>query len=259
MAIQVADQASGGDRTTLGPELAQHRAELTGHCQRILGSASDAEDAAQETLVKAWRALDRFECRASTRTWMYRIATNVCLDMLDSRRRHPPPIDVRSGSPAESSSAVSPGAGGLESAGCNGARDTLDPAELAIRRDSIRLAFVVAFRRLPPRQRAVLILRDVLCWTSVDVAEWLGTTVAAVNSALQRARATLATRDSAAAPRTRSTRVEHDELLLTGYVEAFDRLNVDALVALLHDDATASSMLTSQPTDRPSPPSATSN
>jgi RNA polymerase sigma factor (sigma-70 family) len=186
--------------------------------------------------VKAWRAFDRFECRASTRTWIYRIATNVCLDMLDSRRRHPPPIDIRSGSPAESSgAAVSLGTGGLESAGCNGAWDTLDPAELAIRRDSIRLAFVVAFRRLPPRQRAVLILRDVLCWTSVDVAERLGTTVAAINSALQRARATLATRDSTALPRTRSTGVEHDELLLAGYVDAFDRLTVDALVSLLHD------------------------
>jgi RNA polymerase sigma-70 factor (ECF subfamily) len=259
MVIQVADEASGGDRTTLGPELAQHRAELTGHCQRILGSATDAEDAAQETLVKAWRAFDRFEGRARTRTWIYRIATNVCLDILDSRRRHPPPIDIRSGSPAESSAAaLSLATGRLESARCNGAWDTLDPAELAIRRDSIRLAFVVAFRRLPPRQRAVLILRDVLCWTSLDVAERLGTTVAAVNSALQRARATLATRDSAAVPRNRSTKVDRDELLLATYVDAFDRLNVDALVSLLHDDATAaSSTLVSQPADRPSPPSET--
>src|SRR5262245_18697456 len=234
MAILVAERSSSGDRATLDGELAQHRAELTGHCQRILGSASDAEDALQETLVKAWRAFDRFEGRANTRTWIYRIATNVCLDILDSRRRHPPPIDIRSGSPAESSAAaMSLRTGGLKS-GCNDTWDTLDPAELATRRDSIRLAFAVALRRLPPRQRAVLILRDVLCWTSVDVAARLETTVAAVNSALQRARATLATPDSASAPPTRSTRFEHHEPLLAGYVDAFDRLNVDALVSLLH-------------------------
>jgi RNA polymerase sigma-70 factor, ECF subfamily len=215
------------------PELAQHRGWIADHCRRILGSASEAEDAAQETLVKAWRALDRFECRASSQSWMYRIATNVCLDFLASQRRRARPIDLRSGSPAESAVAL---AVARTTADTRGSRETLDPADLAIRAESIRLAFDAALH-LPPRQRAVLILRDVLRWRSVEVAEWLGTTVVAVNSALQRARSTLATRDTTAVPSPRPAPGEHEDLLAR-YVDAFDRLDVDTLVSLLHTDAT---------------------
>jgi len=231
MSNVVAKRPDEGDRADLTPELAQHRAWVTGHCRRILGSVSDAEDAAQETLVKAWRGFDRFERRASPRTWMYRIATNVCLDILASQRRRAQPIDLRSGSLAESDGTA------VSTADRHGSSDTVDPAELAIRREEIRFAFVTAFQHLPPRQRAVLILRDVLRWTSVDVAERLGTTVAAVNGALQRARATLAARDPTVVPRARSGAVEHKDLLAR-YVDAFDRLDVETLVSLLHEDAT---------------------
>jgi len=238
MSNVVARRPTEGDRAALIPELAQHRAGLTGHCRRILGSASDAEDAAQETLVKAWRAFDRFERRASAQTWMYRIATNVCLDILASQRRRAQPIDLRSGSFADSAgAAVSRHAAYRTTADRHGSWDTFDPAELAIRRESIRFAFLTALQHLPPRQRAVLILRDVLRWTSVDVAERLGTTVAAVNSALQRARATLAALDPSTVPRARSGAFEHEDLLAR-YVDAFDRLDVETLVSLLREDAT---------------------
>jgi RNA polymerase sigma-70 factor, ECF subfamily len=230
----VAERPSVGDRPALIPELAQHRASLTGHCRRILGSASDAEDAAQETLVRAWRAIDRFECRASSKTWMYRIATNVCLDILASRQRRAQPIDLRSGSPA---AGLSWRGVHQTTADRHGRWDVVDPAELAIRRESIRLAFATALRHLPPRQRAVLILRDVLRWTAVDVAKRLGTTVAAVNGALQRARATLAARNRIAVPPARSAAGE-DEDLLARYVEAFDQLDVERLVSLLQEDVT---------------------
>jgi RNA polymerase sigma-70 factor, ECF subfamily len=238
MSNVVARRPSEGDRAALIPELAQHRAGLTGHCRRILGSASDAEDAAQETLVKAWRAFDRFERRASPQTWMYRIATNVCLDILASQRRRAQPIDLLSGSLADpAGAAVSRRAAYRTTADRHGSWDTFDPAELAIRRESIRFAFLTALQHLPPRQRAVLILRDVLRWTSVDVAERLGTTVAAVNSALQRARATLAALDPSTVPRARSGAFEHEDLLAR-YVDAFDRLDVETLVSLLREDAT---------------------
>ena len=234
----VAERPSVGDRAALIPELAQHRAWLTGHCRRMLGSASDAEDAAQETLVRAWRAFDRFECRASSKAWMYRIATNVCLDILASRRRRAQPIDLRSGSPAPSAdAALSRRAVHQTTADRHGRWDVVDPAELAIRRESVRLAFATALRHLPPRQRAVLILRDVLRWTALDVAKRLGTTVAAVNGALQRARATLAARNRIAVPPARSAAGE-DKDLLARYVDAFDRLDVETLVSLLHEDAT---------------------
>jgi RNA polymerase sigma-70 factor, ECF subfamily len=218
-------------------ELAQHRTWLTGHCRRILGSAFDAEDAAQETLLKAWRSFDRFERRASEKTWIYSIATNVCLDMLAARRRVEP-RDLRSGWPAASGgAAVAWRAAHQTTAGHPGSPDAIDPAEQAIRRESIRLAFMTAVRHLPPRQRAVLILRDVLRWSSVDVAERLGTSVAAVNSALHRARATLAARDRVAGAPARPA-APGDEDLLARCVDAFDRLDVDRLVSLLHEDAT---------------------
>jgi RNA polymerase sigma-70 factor, ECF subfamily len=211
----------------LSPELAQHQAELTGHCYRILGSASETEDAVQETLVRAWRAFDRFEGRASPRTWLYCIATNVCLDMLTSRQRRARPIDLSPRSPADPSRGVTVlhCTGTEPSAESSGTRETDDPAELAIGRESNRLAFVTALRHLPPRQRAVLILRDVLRWTAVEVAELLETTVAAVNSALQRARSTLAARDLTAVERTQTVRAEHQKLLAR-YVDAFDVLRL---------------------------------
>jgi RNA polymerase sigma-70 factor, ECF subfamily len=217
------------------PELTQQRGWIANHCRRILGSASDAEDAAQEALVKAWRALDRYEGRASSQSWMYRIATNVCLDFLASQRRRALPVDLRSGSPAESAVAF---AVARTTADTRGSRETLDPADLTIRAESIRLAFDTALQ-LPPRQRAVLILRDVLRWRSVEVAEQLGTTVVAVNSALQRARSTLASRDPTAVRPARPPAApgEHEDLLAR-CVDAFDRLDVDTLVSLLHEDAT---------------------
>jgi RNA polymerase sigma-70 factor (ECF subfamily) len=234
----VATRPRQGDRAALIPELAQHRDWLTGHCRRILGSPLDAEDAAQETLVKAWRSFDDFECRASPRTWMYSIATNVCLDMLASRRQRAQPIDLGSAGPAASGDpGVSWRVAHPTTGDTHGRRDVLDPAELAIRREAIRLAFVTALRHLPPRQRAVLIMRDVLCWTSVDVGKRLGTTAVAVNSALQRARATLADRRRTAVPSARAPAGEHEDLLAR-YVDAFDRLDVETLVSLLHEDAT---------------------
>jgi RNA polymerase sigma-70 factor (ECF subfamily) len=169
---------------------------------------------------------------------MCRIATNVCLDILASQRRRAQPIDLRSGSLADSAGAAgSRRAASWATADRHGSWDRFDPAELAIRKESIRFAFVTALQQLPPRQRAVLILRDVLRWTSVDVAERLGTTVAAVNSALQRARATLAARDPTAVPQARSGAVDHEDLLAR-CVDAFDRLDVETLLSLLDEDAT---------------------
>jgi RNA polymerase sigma-70 factor (ECF subfamily) len=233
--------AGAGGPEDLERRLEQHRVELTGYCYRMLGSSFEAEDAVQETMIRAWRGFDRFEGRSSLRSWLYRIATNVCFDMLDGRQRRARPVDLGPMSSADATlgpplaettwiepvpdDRVVPDAG--------------DPAEVAVARETIRLAFVAALQHLPAQQRAVLILREVLRWKASEVAELLGTSVAAVNSALQRARATLAATDLAAddppAP------VDHeDEALVARYVDAFERYDLDSLVALLHEDVTHS-------------------
>src|SRR3954452_8553305 len=175
-------------------ELDAHRRELTGYCYRMLGSGSEAEDAVQETLLRAWKAMDRFEGRSSVRSWLYRIATNVCLDMLRTPQRRARAMDLGGSVPAED------GLGPIlpESAWIMPIADDRiipvngDPSEVADARESVRLAFVAALQHLPARPRAVLILREVLRWQATEVAELLDTSVASVNSALQRARATLA-------------------------------------------------------------------
>ena len=175
--------------SALAPDLDTHRRELTGYCYRMLGSAFDAKDAVQETFVRAWRSLDRFEGRAALRSWLYRIATNVCLDMLTSRKRRVLSIDMGPASTADALlGSVLPDATWIEPVPDDRAVPLGgDPADVAVLRESIRLACVAALQYLPPRQRAVLILREVLRWRAEEVAALLETTVASVNSLLQRA------------------------------------------------------------------------
>ena len=227
-------------RDTIELQLETHRRELTGYCYRMLGSGFEAEDAVQETMVRAWRGIEQFEGRSALRSWLYRIATNVCLDMVNGPQRRARPMDL---SPSGTADAVL--APGLpESTWVQPVADdrvlpeTGDPAELAAARETIRLAFVAALQHLPPRQRAVLILREVLRWQASEVAELLDTSVASVNSALQRARATLGTVDHerAGPPKVDDRQRE----LLARYVDAFERYDMDSLVALLHEDATFS-------------------
>lgn len=233
-------ERDGGARTAdLEAQLDGYRKELTGYCYRMLGSSFDAEDAVQTALVRAWRALDRFDGRSSLRTWLYRITHNVCLDMLRGKQRRAMPMDmgpvstadVTLGEPLAGETWLEPIATGRAVA------DDIDPAERAVQSEAIRLAFVAALQELPPKQRAVLILREVLRWPAVDVAALLDTTVAGVNSALQRARATL-DRDDRLTPETVDGEVERD--LLGRYVAAFEAFDVDGLIALLHEDATHS-------------------
>jgi RNA polymerase sigma-70 factor, ECF subfamily len=217
--------------------LEQYRPALTGHCYRMLGSTFDAEDAVQDTMVRAWQALDRFEERASLRTWLYRIATNVCLDARRSRRRRP--VEEGPAGTVESTLDARPRSYWLEPI-----PDTLalpsdaSPFEQAALRQSIRLAFVAALQHLPPRQRAALLLTDVLGWSASEVASCLATSVPAVNSALQRARATLADRNVSLP--SGDALPDESEDLVDRYVEAFRRYDVDALVALMREDATLS-------------------
>jgi RNA polymerase sigma-70 factor (ECF subfamily) len=222
-------------------EFEQHRAELTAYCYRMLASPFEAEDAVQETFIRAWRGLDGFEGRAALRSWLYRIATNVCLDMLNGKERRARPMDL---GPAKEPLAANlntlpevtwiepiPDGRVVPAEG--------DPAEVAVARETIRLAFVAALQHLPPRQRAVLILCEVLRWKASEVGELLEMSVGAVNSALQRARATL--ESSNVSPADTSPSVdEADEALLARYVEAFESYDMDALTALIHEDATQS-------------------
>jgi RNA polymerase sigma-70 factor (ECF subfamily) len=234
------DHIVGAKAGTVDPasQLEEYRVALTGYCYRMLGSAFDAEDAVQETLVRAWRALDRFEGRAALRSWLYRIATNVCLDMLNGRSKRARPMDMGPASTAEAKlGAALPDDAWIEPIPDDRAVPSGgDPAEIALARESIRLAFVAALQHLPPRQRAVLILREVLHWHADEVSELLGTSVASVNSALQRARATLAAKNVSADSPGAPLDAEH-ESLLARYVDAFERYDMDSLTSLLHEDA----------------------
>jgi RNA polymerase sigma-70 factor, ECF subfamily len=220
-------------------DLERHRRELTAHCYRMLGSPFEAEDAVQDTLLRAWRSLDSFEGRASLRSWLYRIATNVCLDMLDSKQRRARPMDLgEARSPDGPIGEILPETTWIEPVPDTLVRDDGDPAAVAESHETIRLAFVAALQHLPPRQRASLILCEVLHWKAAEVAELLDTSVAAVNSSLQRARATLDSADIADAGR--GSLSEHDRALLGRYVDAFQRYDMDALTSLIHEDATQS-------------------
>jgi RNA polymerase sigma-70 factor, ECF subfamily len=224
-------------------ELETHRPALTGYCYRMLGSGFEAEDAVQETMVRAWKASDRLQSRAALKSWLYRIATNVCFDMLQGAQRRARPIDLESASTPEGVL----GAGLPEDAWIHPIADAKvlpeggDPAEVAAAKETIRLAFVATLQHLPPKQRAVLILCEVLHWRAKEVAELLDTSVASVNSALQRARATLAQAglDAEAQVPPSVDREEHKELLAK-YLDAFERYDIGELVSLLHEDATQS-------------------
>jgi RNA polymerase sigma-70 factor (ECF subfamily) len=220
--------------------LEQHRAELTAYCYRMLASPFEAEDAVQETFIRAWRNYDRFEGRAALRSWLYRIATNVCLDMLNGRERRARPMDLGpSREPVAENLNTLPEATWIQPIPDGLVAPEGDPAEVAVARETIRLAFVAALQHLPPRQRAVLILCEVLRWQAAEVAELLDTSVASVNSALQRARATLeAGKVSATDPLPPLD--EADRALLDRYVEAFEHYDIDALTALIQEDATQS-------------------
>jgi RNA polymerase sigma-70 factor, ECF subfamily len=205
----------------------EHRRELLAHCYRMLASPFEAEDAVQETFIRAWRGWDGFEGRAALRSWLYKIATNVCLDMLSSRERRARPMDLGpSRDPIEANLDTMPELTWVE--------PLPDPADAAVQRETVRLAFIAALQRLPARQRAVLILCEVLRWKASEVAALLETSVASVNSALQRARATLEDVDDG------RQLDEPDRELLSRYVAAFEAYDIDALTALIHEDATQS-------------------
>jgi len=225
-------------------KLEEYRRELTGYCYRMLGSGFEADDAVQETMLRAWRAADSFEGRSSVRSWLYRIATNICLDMLRGRQRRALPMDLGPASPpleALIGTSVAEDAWVTPIAdsrifGSQSLSDRGDPAEIAIARDTVRLAFITAMQHLPGRQRAALILCEVLKMPAAEAATALDTSTAAVNSALQRARATLSGLDSADAGADAAV----DADLLDQYVDAFQRYDMSALMKLLHDDAVMS-------------------
>jgi RNA polymerase sigma-70 factor, ECF subfamily len=232
-----------GASVSLGPApaaLEHHRRELTAYCYRMLGSPFDAEDAVQDTLLRAWRSAERFEGRAAVRTWLYRIATNVCLDIANGKERRVRPMALGApGSPDGPVGDTRPEATWLEPVPDAMVTPAADPADAMLERETLRLAFVAALQHLPPRQRAALILCEVLRWKAAEAAELLGTSVASVNSALQRARATLDDLDMDAADTSPSVEAA-DQELLDRYVDAFQRYDMEALTALIHEDATQS-------------------
>jgi len=214
----------------LEAQFEQYRGELTAHCYRMLASPFEAEDAVQETFIRAWRAIDSFEGRSQLRSWLYKIATNVCLDMLSGRERRARPMDL-----GPSREPVLENLNALPEA--TWVQPIPDPSVVAESNETTRLALVAALQHLPPRQRAVLILCEVLRWKASEVAELLDTSVASVNSALQRARATLEASNLELGDASRSVD-EADAELLQRYVDAFERYDMDALTSLLHEDAT---------------------
>ncbi|HEY2652713.1 MAG TPA: sigma-70 family RNA polymerase sigma factor [Solirubrobacteraceae bacterium] len=217
-------------------QLEQYRRELTGYCYRMLGSPFEAEDAVQETMLRAWRGLDRFEGRAALRSWLYRIATNVCMDALDGRNRRARPMDLGpSREPVEANLNALPEVTWIEPIPF-GLVAPEDPARVAEERETLRLAFVAALQHLPPRQRAALILVEVLRWKASEAAELLETSTASINSALQRARATLEASGAAATDRVPEMDAEQRDLLAR-YVEAFEAYDIDLLTAVIREDA----------------------
>ncbi len=237
----VVDHA-GTRNAGLEQRLEQSRRELTGYCYRMLGSAADAEDAVQETFVRAWKGIDRFEGRAALRTWLYKIASNVCFDAMQATGRRAVPVDL-----GPSTTWDAPMRDQLPEATWVGPiPDRLvlsgdgDPVVASQARESVKLAFIVALQNLPPRQRAILILCEVLGWKAAEVAELLHLSVPAVNSALQRARATLGSKDLQVMELAPDSADEASEELLARYLDAFERYDMDALTALLHEDATQS-------------------
>jgi RNA polymerase sigma-70 factor (ECF subfamily) len=216
-----------------------HRRELTGYCYRMLGSGFEAEDAVQETMVRAWRHADTLDAPEALRAWLYRIAHNVCLDMLKGAQRRARPMDLGPSSTA----ATTLGPPLVEQTWVMPIQDSRvlptegDPAEMAAAKETLKLAFIAALQLLPPKQRAVLILREVLKWQASEVAELLGTSVASVNSALQRARATIDASDIDALSTSATPDDEEEQDLLARYLEAFERYDIATLTTLLHDDA----------------------
>jgi RNA polymerase sigma-70 factor (ECF subfamily) len=233
-------EASTLTREQLEHRFEDHRGELTAYSYRMLGSPFEAEDAVQETFIRAWRGVDRFEGRAALRSWLYRIATNVCLDMLSGRERRARPMDFGpSREPVLENANILPEVTWLEPIPDRLIAAEGDPADVAAGRETIRLAFVAALQHLPPRQRAVLILCEVLRWKATEVAELLETSTASINSALQRARATLEASNLDVAE-TPAKVDDANEELLARYVAAFEAYDMEALTALIHEDATQS-------------------
>jgi RNA polymerase sigma-70 factor (ECF subfamily) len=221
-------------------ELEPYRGELTGYCYRMLGSPFDAEDAVQDAFIRAWRHREQFEGRAALRSWLFRIATNVCLDMLKSKERRIRPMELGPAKePVATNLNTRPEATWLEPIPVQMLAPERDPADLVVERESIRLAFVAALQNLPAKQRAVLILREVLHWEASEVAQLLDTSVASVNSALQRARATLASRNLSESDKP-APLSDADRAMLDRYVAAFERYDISALTDLLREDATQS-------------------
>lgn len=239
MSETLADGAGPVTEEDLNQAFAMHRRELTGFCYRMLGAGAEAEDAVQETMVRAWRGFADFEGRSSLRSWLYRIANNVCVDMVRSPQRRARPMEM---GPSGSTDAVLGEQLGEHMFVQPVPDDHVidldgDPADVAAARETIRLAFVAALQHLPARQRSVLILCEVLRWKAAEVAELLDTSTASVNSALQRARATLAdVQGERLDPRSDPEQAE----LLAKYVDAFERYDIEALVSLLRDDVVLS-------------------